>query len=207
MSNIHVLNLSIGGPDYMDMPFVDKVRELSANGIIVVSAIGNDGPLYGTLNNPADLECVLGVGGIDDAHNIAPFSSRGVTTRELSTGYGRVKPDLVTYGHRVRGTGRFTGCAVLSGTSVASPVVAGAVTLLLSSVPKDLKHRINPGMVKQIMLNSSKRLLTDENSNKHNIFEQGSGRMNTLDVVHDYMMEQLVHPAKPSFHPSSIDLT
>ena len=27
---------------------------MSANGIIVVSAIGNDGPLWGTLNNPAD---------------------------------------------------------------------------------------------------------------------------------------------------------
>ena len=28
----------------------DKIRELSANGIIVVSAVGNDGPLWGNLN-------------------------------------------------------------------------------------------------------------------------------------------------------------
>ena len=49
-----MLNLSIGGPDFMDRPFVEKVWEMSANNIIVVSAIGNDGPLYGTLNNPAD---------------------------------------------------------------------------------------------------------------------------------------------------------
>eukprot|EP00659_Diplonema_papillatum_P000773 gene773-1187_t len=51
---VDVLNLSIGGPDYMDKPFMDKVLEVSANGITIVSAIGNDGPLYGTLNNPAD---------------------------------------------------------------------------------------------------------------------------------------------------------
>lgn len=47
MKKVHVLNLSIGGPDFMDQPFVDKVWELTANGIIMISAIGNDGPLYG----------------------------------------------------------------------------------------------------------------------------------------------------------------
>jgi subtilisin family serine protease len=33
---IHVLNLSTGGPDFQDLPFVDKVQELAANGIILV---------------------------------------------------------------------------------------------------------------------------------------------------------------------------
>lgn len=47
MKKVHVLNLSIGGPDFMDQPFVDKVWELTANGVIMISAIGNDGPLYG----------------------------------------------------------------------------------------------------------------------------------------------------------------
>lgn len=44
--------------------------------------------------------------------------------------YGRVKPDIVTYGSGVRGSSIKGGCRTLSGTSVASPVVAGAVTLL-----------------------------------------------------------------------------
>lgn len=64
----------------MDRPFVEKVWELSANNIIVVSAIGNDGTLYGTLNNPADQLDVIGVGGIDYSHKLAPFSSRGMLT-------------------------------------------------------------------------------------------------------------------------------
>lgn len=50
--------------------------------------------------------------------------------QELPGGYGRVKPDIVTYGSGVRGSGLKEGCRSLSGTSVASPVVAGAVTLL-----------------------------------------------------------------------------
>ena len=44
--------------------------------------------------------------------------------------YGRVKPDIVTYGSAVRGSSIQGSCRSLSGTSVASPVVAGAVTLL-----------------------------------------------------------------------------
>lgn len=31
---------------------MEKVAEITSSGIIMVSAIGNDGPLYGTLNNP-----------------------------------------------------------------------------------------------------------------------------------------------------------
>lgn len=83
LKKIHVLNLSIGGPDFLDHPFVDKVLELTANKVIMVSAIGNDGPLYGTLNNPGDQSDVIGVGGMNFEENIAKFSSRGMTTWEL----------------------------------------------------------------------------------------------------------------------------
>lgn len=134
LRKIHVLNLSIGGPDFLDHPFVDKVLELTANKVIMVSAIGNDGPLYGTLNNPGDQSDVIGVGGMNFDENIAKFSSRGMTTWELPHGYGRLKPDIVTYGSQVKGSDVKKGCRSLSGTSVASPVVAGAVTLLASGV-------------------------------------------------------------------------
>lgn len=83
LKKIHVLNLSIGGPDFLDHPFVDKVLELTANKVIMISAIGNDGPLYGTLNNPGDQSDVIGVGGMNFEENIAKFSSRGMTTWEL----------------------------------------------------------------------------------------------------------------------------
>ena len=45
--------------------------------MILISAIGNDGPLYGTLNNPADQMDTIGVGGINYENQIAKFSSRG----------------------------------------------------------------------------------------------------------------------------------
>lgn len=68
-----------------------QVWEITSSGILMVSAIGNDGPLYGTLNNPADQNDVIGVGGIDYSDKIASFSSRGMSTWELPRGYGRAK--------------------------------------------------------------------------------------------------------------------
>lgn len=51
-----------------------------------------------------------------------------MSTKELgANGYGRFKPDVVAFGTNVRGPGIKSGCHALSGTSVASPVVAGAV--------------------------------------------------------------------------------
>ena len=68
-----------------------QVWEITGSGILMVSAIGNDGPLYGTLNNPANQSDVIGVGGIDYADRVAAFSSRGMSTWELPRGYGRAK--------------------------------------------------------------------------------------------------------------------
>ncbi|XP_064598708.1 membrane-bound transcription factor site-1 protease-like isoform X2 [Liolophura sinensis] len=196
LKKINVLNLSIGGPDFMDHPFVDKVWELTANKVIMVSAIGNDGPLYGTLNNPADQMDVIGVGGINFENQIARFSSRGMTTWELPSGYGRVKPDIVTYGSAVKGSALKGGCRSLSGTSVASPVVAGAVTLLYSAV----LHRgnvINPASMKQALMASARRL------QDVNMFEQGHGK---LDLVKAYQVLRSYKP-QASLSPSYIDLT
>ena len=59
---------------------------------------------FSTLNNPADQMDVIGVGGINFDNQIAKFSSRGMTTWELPAGYGRMKPDIVTFGSVVRGS-------------------------------------------------------------------------------------------------------
>lgn len=198
-AGVDVLNLSIGGPDFLDQPFTEKVREVTAHGIILTSAIGNDGPAYGTLNNPADMNSVIGVGGMGHRENLASFSSRGMTTWELpqvcsvgpptpvttrshpfpsSKGYGRVKPDVVTFSAQLRGANMEGGCMDQSGTSMSSPVVAGAVAVILSSISQQQRRRVvNPASVKQVLLESAIRI------DGANVFEQGAGRVNLAGAV------------------------
>mmetsp|Transcript_1171 Transcript_1171/g.3431 ORF Transcript_1171/g.3431 Transcript_1171/m.3431 type:complete len:1157 (-) Transcript_1171:13-3483(-) len=197
-TEMNVVNLSIGGPDYLDEPFVDKVLEITSHGLIMISAIGNDGPNYGTLNNPADQNDVIGVGGIDFSDNIAAFSSRGMSTWELPGGYGRAKPDVVAYGKDVSGSKIQTGCRTLSGTSVASPVVAGAVCLLASVVPEDKRWSIlNPASMKQALVEGAVVL------NGPHMFEQGQGKINLVNSMN------ILKKYKPraSAVPAKVDLT
>ncbi|XP_047970773.1 subtilisin-like protease SBT6.1 isoform X1 [Salvia hispanica] len=195
-TKMDVLNLSIGGPDYLDLPFVEKVWEITANNIIMVSAIGNDGPLYGTLNNPADQSDVIGVGGIDYSDHIASFSSRGMSTWEIPHGYGRVKPDVVAYGREIMGSKISTGCKSLSGTSVASPVVAGIVCLLVSIIPESKRKEIlNPGSMKQALVEGASKL------SGPNMYEQGAGR---VDLLESYEILKSYRP-RASIFPSVLD--
>ncbi|GMH16564.1 hypothetical protein Nepgr_018405 [Nepenthes gracilis] len=191
--NVDVLNLSIGGPDHLDLPFVEKVWELTANNIIMVSAIGNDGPLYGTLNNPADQSDVIGVGGIDYNDHIASFSSRGMSTWEIPHGYGRVKPDIVAYGRDIRGSKISKGCKTLSGTSVASPVVAGVLCLLVSVIPESKRRSVlNPASMKQALVEGAAKL-----PGPH-MYEQGAGRVDLLEsyeILKDYQPRASIFPS------------
>ncbi|MBA0835654.1 hypothetical protein Goarm_007924 [Gossypium armourianum] len=175
-----------------------QVWEITANNIIMVSAIGNDGPLYGTLNNPADQSDVIGVGGIDYSDHIASFSSRGMSTWEIPHGYGRVKPDVVAYGREIMGSKISTGCKQLSGTSVASPVVAGVVCLLVSIIPENRRKEIlNPASMKQALVEGAAKLVGP------NMYEQGAGR---VDLLESFEILKSYQP-RASIFPSILDYT
>lgn len=83
-----------------------------------------------------------------------------------------MKPDVVAYGRDIMGSKISTGCKSLSGTSVASPVVAGAVCLLVSVIPeKTRKLILNPASMKQALVEGAFKLPGP------NMFEQGAGRL------------------------------
>lgn len=87
--------------------------------------------------------------------------------------YGRIKPDVVAYGREIMGSKISTGCKSLSGTSVASPVVAGIVCLLVSVIPEDKrKDLLNPASMKQALVEGATKL------SGPNMYEQGGGRVN-----------------------------
>jgi serine protease AprX len=161
---IRVINLSLGRPvtePCATDPLCRAVERAVRYGIVVVAAAGNYGrtadgaPILGGITSPGNSPFAITVGALDtrgtwtrDDDVVAPYSSRGPTKFDFG-----VKPDVVAPGTRVvsleapgsrivtsypslhvAGGGR-NAYLRLSGTSMASAVVAGGVALLLQAEP------------------------------------------------------------------------
>jgi hypothetical protein len=107
------------------------IAGLTAAGIFVVGAAGNSGPgCRSVVDPPAPYPETLTVGAVDRSDRLADFSSRGPTPD------GATKPDVVAPGVDIRSALPGGGYGTLSGTSMATPHVAGLVALLWSANPR-----------------------------------------------------------------------
>ncbi len=135
-----VVNMSLGGEDRPGIdPVEQAVNDLSArSGALFVIAAGNEGPGEGTIGTPGSAAAALTVGAVDRRDAIAEFSSRGPTAD------GFLKPDVTAPGVDIvaaeaaegdMGDPAADGYVSLSGTSMATPHVAGAAAILAQQHP------------------------------------------------------------------------
>jgi serine protease AprX len=105
-----------------------------AAGILMVVAAGNSGSSCSTVSDPPSFYASsYTVGAFSSSTGtIASFSSRGPATAD---GSNRLKPEISAPGVSVRSALRSGGYGSLSGTSMATPHVAGAIALLWSARP------------------------------------------------------------------------
>jgi PKD repeat protein len=121
---------------YSDFDGETAVTSIAANlatsmGIVVCNSMGNSGPSAGTLGAPADAFEILSCGAVNSSGNLASFSSRGPTAD------GRIKPEVCAQGVSTycASPGSITGYTYVGGTSLSTPLIGGAVAVLLSARP------------------------------------------------------------------------
>ncbi|MEV0998111.1 S8 family serine peptidase [Nonomuraea sp. NPDC050202] len=146
-----VANLSLGGPDAPGIdPLEQAVNSLSAEyGTLFVIASGNEGPQ--ALGSPSSADAALSVGAsYRDADTVAQFSSTGPRPGDAA-----VKPDLIAPGVGIvaaragapEGSSGDDQYMEMSGTSMATPHVAGAAAIVAGLHPDWKAERIKASLM------------------------------------------------------------
>jgi serine protease AprX len=119
------------------------VEAQAAAGIMMVSAAQNSGPGCSTVQNPPGIYAATYTAGAlnTGTDTIAGFSSRGPVTAD---GSNRIKPDISAPGTGTRSSTNASDSsyANFSGTSMATPHIAGAIALLWNAIPS-LRHQLS----------------------------------------------------------------
>ncbi|MEU3251986.1 S8 family serine peptidase [Streptomyces sp. NPDC006997] len=167
-----VVNMSLGGFDTPEIdPLEAAVNKLSAEtGVLFAIAAGNSGPE--SVGSPGSADAALTVGAVDDRDRLADFSSTGPRA-----GDGAIKPDVTAPGVDITAAAAKgsviaqevgespAGYLTISGTSMATPHVAGAAALLKQQHP-DWTYTELKGA-----------LTASTKGGTYTPFEQGSGRI------------------------------
>jgi subtilisin family serine protease/photosystem II stability/assembly factor-like uncharacterized protein len=170
--SMSLASVSTDGSDPMSQA-VDSLT--SAYGTLFVAAAGNAGPRAETVAAPGAASAALTVGAVDKSDGLAGFSSRGPRVGDFA-----IKPDITAPGVSIvaaRASGTSLGTPVddlytqASGTSMATPHVAGAAALLAQRRPD-----WDPAELKAA-------LVTTAEPGPYSIYQQGGGRVDVARAV------------------------
>jgi serine protease AprX len=160
-------------------PVCEECERLVESGVVVVAAAGNHGyqnfetkeGIYEgyaafSITDPGNSDGVITVGATHrywpHTYGVSFFSSRG------PTGDGRMKPDLVAPGERIRAPMPGEAWGDLDGTSMAAPHVSGAAAMLMARY-SELVGR--PRQIKQILCKSATNLDRERSFQGHGMLD------------------------------------
>jgi subtilisin family serine protease len=168
-----VASMSLGtqSPSDGNDPLVQAVDQISqSSGMLIVIAAGNLGNGESTIASPGWADEALTVGAVTKQDALAGFSSRGPRLGD----YG-IKPDITAPGVDIvaaRADGTALGPIVderyiqISGTSMATPHVAGAAAIMTQAFPNYSNRQIKDALV------STARTIEGQT-----VYQQGGGRL------------------------------
>ncbi|MBJ08568.1 MAG: hypothetical protein CMB63_00910 [Euryarchaeota archaeon] len=166
-----------------------QMDAVAASGIITFLSAGNEfggATLAGcnTIDSPGDANLPITVASLDKDLGLAIYSSRGYTSD------GRVKPDVSTIGSNIMAPDAATsdGYTSKSGTSMATPLMAGIAALMVEANP-DIDHEQVKSIVSALSIERDIQLLDDPGFNDCSILETrpdnefGYGQADPLSFV------------------------
>ena len=144
----HVLSMSLGskvfpGQSY-DIAYERAAQFALSKGTLIVAAAGNESQRsknqFSPVGSPADCPSILAVGAVDSALQVADFSNRALNKQGLV--------DLAAPGVAIYSSWPMpAGYRTLSGTSMATPHVAGIIALLCEKYPEAAPARIREELI------------------------------------------------------------
>ncbi|MBI2131143.1 S8 family serine peptidase, partial [Candidatus Woesearchaeota archaeon] len=152
--NISVISMSLGAGGYANSTYcdtsdtatADAIHNAIARNISVVVAAGNDGSLTG-VSDPACISNVTVVGSTDKANQMSPYNRWGL-------------PMLVAPGSSITSAQNGGGFVTFSGTSMATPMIAGAFALLRQFKRLESGITLTPSQIQQ-KLNDTGKIIDD----------------------------------------------
>lgn len=162
---IRVVNISVGttcNSKRNHARLLESVEQLWDEGVVVVTAAGNQGPRPGSITAPGSSKKVITVGSSDLLEGRSAISGRGPTEECVC------KPDIVAPGNKIMSCvpGKPYSYGVKSGTSMSTPLVTGAIACALEKNPA-----LTNTDIKTMLMNSAEDMGLPQNL-------QGWGKFN-----------------------------
>ncbi len=134
----HIISMSIGGNSQSTL-IKNAVDFAIEKGVLVVAAAGNDGPNNGSIDYPGAYVKIIAVGAININENVPSWSSRGIIGSEEYVIEER-EVEFGAPGVSVYSTWKNGGYGTLSGTSMATPHIAGLAAKLWTGDPVETRN-------------------------------------------------------------------